>query len=487
MLMIFSVISINSVFAEDPPLILSKVEIWGPSSFIANNVNFCMDNTVGQLGPWAVGWIEIQNTKDKTITAENITLSDSALRSILPITLKAKESCIFQTEDQITTRIGPGGSGGNGPPYGYDGSIVVFDYTVEENGKKIPYVDTTPKISDIFGDTRIWQLVDDEWLFKEGSIGNVLQETNGVSISPDKTVYPVPWENRPPLKQFKSGIAVDKITCKENLYLAYKSSDGAPACVKLETGKKLLERGFAKCMETKTEYSRVNLCGLHSSVDGNPNPAQETNSHFNSQKIQNKFPNVAQRQVVMKIEDQKLQDGALGVTIIDKIIRTEPSDDVVYIEIVKQWENFKIPEPMFFNITLEDDDTHVSKPFLIQQSLMESQAGPLKDQFYFSLPINVPLLAKAKQGVILFNYTMPDVLPKDEKYHLKFASFSDVEVKLPRDAIIIENNTREYSEFWSYDKDAFTHKVDYITISYQGNNFDVNNVIIYDIIFEIRK
>ncbi|PIY88110.1 MAG: hypothetical protein COY74_10015, partial [Nitrosopumilales archaeon CG_4_10_14_0_8_um_filter_34_8] len=245
MLMIFSVISINSVFAEDPPLILSKVEIWGPSSFIANNVNFCMDNTVGQLGPWAVGWIEIQNTKDKTITAENITLSDSALRSILPITLKAKESCIFQTEDQITTRIGPGGSGGNGPPYGYDGSIVVFDYTVEENGKKIPYVDTTPKISDIFGDTRIWQLVDDEWLFKEGSIGNVLQETNGVSISPDKTVYPVPWENRPPLKQIKSGVALVDVQCSDGKVPAIRYDKMRVACVSLDTESKLMMRGWA--------------------------------------------------------------------------------------------------------------------------------------------------------------------------------------------------------------------------------------------------
>lgn len=291
-----------------------------------------------------------------------------------------------------------------------------------------------------------------------------------------------------PLKQFKSGIAIDQIQCKENLYLAYKSSDGAPICVKLETGKKLLERGFVKCMETKTENSRVNLCGIHTSVDGNPNPVQETNSNFNLQKIQNKFPNVAQRQVVMKIHDQRLQDGALGITIIDKITRIEPSDDVVYIEIVKQWENFKIPEPMFFNITLEGDDTPVSKPFLIQQSLMESHAGPLKDQFYFSLPVNVPLLAKAKQGVTLFNYTMPDILPKDDRYHLKFASFSDVEVELPQNTIIIENNTREYSEFWSYDEDyVLTHKAGYLTISYPGNSFDVNNVIIYDITFEIRK
>lgn len=50
----------------------------------------------------------------------------------------------------------------------------------------------------------------------------------------------------PPLKQFKSGITTDKITCKEGLNLVIKSSDGSPACVKHETKSKLVERGWAK-------------------------------------------------------------------------------------------------------------------------------------------------------------------------------------------------------------------------------------------------
>ncbi len=235
----------DNALAEDPPLILTKVELWGPSSFIANNVKSCIDNTVGQLGPWAVGWIEIQNTKDKTITAQDITLRVGSIHSIIPITLEANESCIFQTEDQITTRIGPGGSEGNGPPHGYDGSTVVFDYIVEENGKKIHYVDTTPEISDTFGDTRIWQLVDDDWLFKEGSIDNILQRTNGGSVSPDRTVYPVPWEDRPPLKQFKDGIDPKVIHCNDKLVLIQKY-DGTPACVKDSSIVSLITRGWAE-------------------------------------------------------------------------------------------------------------------------------------------------------------------------------------------------------------------------------------------------
>jgi len=50
----------------------------------------------------------------------------------------------------------------------------------------------------------------------------------------------------PPLKQFKSGIPTDKITCKEGLELVIKSSDESPACVKPATKSKLIERGWAK-------------------------------------------------------------------------------------------------------------------------------------------------------------------------------------------------------------------------------------------------
>ena len=48
-----------------------------------------------------------------------------------------------------------------------------------------------------------------------------------------------------PLKQFKSGIPIDKITCKEGLILIIKTSKDFPACVKLETYQKLVQRGWA--------------------------------------------------------------------------------------------------------------------------------------------------------------------------------------------------------------------------------------------------
>lgn len=48
-----------------------------------------------------------------------------------------------------------------------------------------------------------------------------------------------------PLKQFKMGVILDKIQCKEHLVLIIKH-DGYPACVKPETKIKLIERGWAR-------------------------------------------------------------------------------------------------------------------------------------------------------------------------------------------------------------------------------------------------
>jgi len=48
----------------------------------------------------------------------------------------------------------------------------------------------------------------------------------------------------PPLKQFKSGIPINEIQCKEGLELVVKSSDSSPACVNPQSAVILLERGW---------------------------------------------------------------------------------------------------------------------------------------------------------------------------------------------------------------------------------------------------
>jgi hypothetical protein len=66
--------------------------------------------------------------------------------------------------------------------------------------------------------------------------GNFFVKENAVSFD----------EIIPPLKQLKSGIAIDEITCKEHLQLIIKNK-GNPACVKSDSFEKLYLRGWGDC------------------------------------------------------------------------------------------------------------------------------------------------------------------------------------------------------------------------------------------------
>lgn len=55
-----------------------------------------------------------------------------------------------------------------------------------------------------------------------------------------------------PLEQFKLGIKIDEIVCKENLVITIKSSNGHPACVRQETLEKLIQRDWARTVEFVT-------------------------------------------------------------------------------------------------------------------------------------------------------------------------------------------------------------------------------------------
>ena len=89
-------------------------------------------------------------------------------------------------------------------------------------------------------------------------IDNASHRTSGGNFSPDKTVYPTPWEDRPPLKQFKDGINPEVIHCNDDLVLIQKY-DGTPACVKEQTKTKLIERGWmiiSSDFETQREIAK---------------------------------------------------------------------------------------------------------------------------------------------------------------------------------------------------------------------------------------
>jgi hypothetical protein len=53
-----------------------------------------------------------------------------------------------------------------------------------------------------------------------------------------------------PLKQYKTGIAIQNIQCNQDLHLVIKAEDGTPACVKPDTANILIERGWAMVTST---------------------------------------------------------------------------------------------------------------------------------------------------------------------------------------------------------------------------------------------
>lgn len=69
----------------------------------------------------------------------------------------------------------------------------------------------------------------------------------GLSRDPDNNFYfLISIDSEPPLLQFKYGIQIDQIQCKDGLTIVTKSFDGSPACVKPQTKQILIERGWAK-------------------------------------------------------------------------------------------------------------------------------------------------------------------------------------------------------------------------------------------------
>lgn len=81
---------------------------------------------------------------------------------------------------------------------------------------------------------------------------------NHTGITLDRTIYPVPWEDRSPLQQFKDGIDPKVIHCNNDLVLVQKY-DGSPACVTTETAWDLVDREWAtaKSLEDKIKIQEI--------------------------------------------------------------------------------------------------------------------------------------------------------------------------------------------------------------------------------------
>jgi hypothetical protein len=219
-----------------PPIIITQVELWGPISFYVDGVKLCgYDGT--SFGPWALGWIELYNTKNETLTINDVDIKNHAgwEEGQLPLTLGPHEYCYLPTQDRLSTRIGVGGSLGNGSPI-HDNSTIILLYSIQPFAGKMLFNYSTPKLSDDFDDTRTWQLVDGKWIFKEANI---------------KHEFPTKTTILSPSRQIQSGISVKDLKCKESFVVVVKKSDPTnwylqdlPSCVTPSSASKLVERGW---------------------------------------------------------------------------------------------------------------------------------------------------------------------------------------------------------------------------------------------------
>ena len=67
-----------------------------------------------------------------------------------------------------------------------------------------------------------------------------------------------------PLKQFKTGIPIKDIQCRNDLVLVIKLGNSSPVCVKPETSDKLLERGWADLVENSISIKPIIKTGTYS-------------------------------------------------------------------------------------------------------------------------------------------------------------------------------------------------------------------------------
>ena len=67
-----------------------------------------------------------------------------------------------------------------------------------------------------------------------------------ITSKPEENSEKIKIHRLAPLKQIANGISPKDIICNENLQLVFKITDDNPACVKLTTMEKLIERNWVK-------------------------------------------------------------------------------------------------------------------------------------------------------------------------------------------------------------------------------------------------
>ncbi len=190
-------------------------------------------------------------------------------------------------------------------------------------------------------------------------------------------------------------------------------------------------------------------------------------------------------------EGQPPKTTTLPVKVTERIVSSKPLDEISWWEISPEpgskWSSGVRPSA-FFTVTDENmnDIIDYSRPPMnanLSTRIM-GFTGPdvvckgIKEQTYFvSVPsLTIPNISlKNATNVVLVKYDLQGIRPEDGIYHMKFASFYEVKIELPKGATI----TSDDIPICSISDEKFYEK-------YKPRVPDSRMVIIYDIKFKLE-
>lgn len=195
----------------------------------------------------------------------------------------------------------------------------------------------------------------------------------------------------PPSKQFKSGIPVDGIQCKESLTLVTKH-DGSPACVKSESVPKLIERGWANGIKIKNEWTASYY----------PNGRLLPNGTFDTN-LENVVPWLMMQELEQHGVKNWINDPSTGA-----------HTDEGWLNPSKMCSSLLVDTKTKLYVS----STFYSEPALSVSEIIIDDSKPTGCQKWFSIPYGVD----SKTGNLLYDY---DEKSKSEHYEIDIIGLKD--------------------------------------------------------------
>lgn len=137
--------------------------------------------------------------------------------------------------------------------------------------------------------------------------------------------------------------------------------------------------------------------------------------------------------------------GVMTVTVIQRIDLTLPSDNVSLTQIAPAWKTRN--EPSSGIVAYDENNKQIpSRSFLIEQTLLSALVicDQGSEKIFANTPIMIPF-ENETMGTVFIKYALPSIMPDNGAWNLKFAFDSSPKIELPKNVMIISNNTRTCS------------------------------------------